>query len=257
MSLVPRLRNPTLTCLFSSVKRRGWKRRLIICVARLGKLCSTYSSNSDHFYPHHVHRSMNQMKWVKNIAPFLPKNAIVDSECSELCKLTVTTVFASAQCNIHLDMLCLQVALVPVKWDSKTCLLWAEPVVSKTGLSLLAIPKQPAQPDTDCEKSMSWLYPFSFAYSDHSFVHSVNMYLVPSMCSSHAFVVWRMKGCVNEAPVVQWGRRDPYTTVREVGEQSASFPEKKEIMFVSWSQNATQRRYGMSWVLKSSFLTAR
>lgn len=165
-----------------------------ICVARLGKLYSTYLSNSDHLYPHHIHRRMNQMKWVKNISPFLPKNVIVDSECSELCKFTVTTVFASAQWSIHLVMLCLQGALVPVKWESKTCLLWAEQVVSKTGLSLLAIPRQPSQQDTDHEKSMSWLYPLSFAYSDHSFMHSVNMYLVPTMCSSHAFVVWGMKG---------------------------------------------------------------
>ena len=55
------------------------------------------------------------MKWVKNVAPFVPKNATVDSECSELRKFTVTTVFASAQWNIHLVMLCLHVALVPVK----------------------------------------------------------------------------------------------------------------------------------------------
>lgn len=159
--------------------------------------------------------------------------------------------------SIRLVILCLQVTLVPVTWEWKTCLPWAEPVVSKTGLSLPAVPKYRSQHDTDCEKSMSWLYPFSFAYSDHSFMHSVNMYLVPSMCSGHAFVVWRMKGWINEAPVVQWGRRDPYTTVHGMGVQSASLSEKKEIMFVSWSQNATQRRYGMSWVLKSSFLTAR
>lgn len=85
-----------------------------ICVARLGKLYSTYLSNSDHLSGH-IHRRMNQMKWVKNISPFLPKNVIVDSECSELCKFTVTTVFASAQWSIHLVMLCLQGALVPVK----------------------------------------------------------------------------------------------------------------------------------------------
>lgn len=82
---------------FLFCKKERLEEEADICVARLGKLCSTYSSNSDHFYPHHIHRSMNQLKWVRNIASFSPKNAVVDSECSELCKLTVTTVFASAQ----------------------------------------------------------------------------------------------------------------------------------------------------------------
>lgn len=142
----------------------------------------------------------------------------------------------------------------PCDGESKTCLPWAEPVVSKTGLSLPAVPKYRSQHDTDCEKSMSWLYPFSFAYSDHSFMHSVNMYLVPSMCSGHAFICVKNERMDKWSPCSAVGRRDPYTTVHGMRDAKCLFVrEEREIMFVSWSQNATQRRYGMSWVLKSSF----
>lgn len=82
----------------------------------------------------HITSIETWIKWneLKTSPPpnFLPKNKILYSKFCELCRSTVTTVFASMCWVLHHVMLCLQVALAPVRWGVRVIFLelnWLSP----------------------------------------------------------------------------------------------------------------------------------
>lgn len=188
----------------------GLEEEVGVCVARLGKLWIqiTRLSNTEHFCPHHIHRNLNQMKWVKN-------NPSLFYQRTKSCTQNAVS-FAGSQwplclpacpgsfllscyvCKLHLYLWGKGWGPSSLSW---TC-LENRFITSSFSRRLPNMVQVPRHPCPVC------IHLALHIVSIHLFIHSINMHSLPTM---HRH--WLLWG--TQAPYTVVGGRGPYTTVSE------------------------------------------
>lgn len=118
-----------------------------MCIARSEKfyIQITRLSNTEHFCPHHIHRNMNQMKWVKN-NPSLFYQRTKSCTQNALSFAGSQWPLCSSPCPGLLILSCYVCTLPLHLWGKgEDRFPQAEIVVSRTGLALLAFLVQTSQ----------------------------------------------------------------------------------------------------------------